>query len=70
MAYSEQGREGGTGRYTWTVDRLCTCGHALAMHTAARGKVDGKMCQPCIVGDFEDVDCSCECFAPAHKTNG
>ncbi len=60
---SEHGRENGTGRYTWTVDRLCVCGHSLDMHTAARSKGS----QPCIVGDFEGVDCNCECFKPAKK---
>lgn len=62
-------RERGTGRYKHTVERLCTCGHALAMHTAERVKHAGESLQPCIVADFyPSIECSCDCFRPAAKS--
>lgn len=65
MAKAEHGREGGTGRYTWTVDRLCNCGHPLGVHTAARVKGE----QPCMNGDphspgSDGQDCECTVFRP------
>ena len=58
-------RERNTGRYAYSIEQLCQCGHELGMHTAERGRgKDGKLYQPCIAGDFGQP-CDCECFKPA-----
>lgn len=59
----EHGREFGTGRYTWTQERPCTCGHSLGEHTAARGKdpKTGVLGQPCLECD------ACDLFTPAKR---
>jgi len=63
-------RENNTGRYKFTVDRLCACGHSLDNHTADRGRgPDGKMCQPCIICDTTGEECDCDCFKPAKKVS-
>jgi len=64
----EHGREHGTGRYTWTTDRLCVCGHRLGEHTAARVKdpKTGIIGQPCMSEEPEEP-CGCELFAPAKR---
>lgn len=52
-------RDTATGRYVDTkLEKVCVCGHALAIHTAAR--VDG--CQPCL-----EYPCPCESFKKARK---
>jgi hypothetical protein len=55
---TEEGRERGTGKYTWTVERSCVCGHALGEHTAARVKTPEGVRQDCLT-------CACRCFKPA-----
>jgi len=68
-AMNKVNRTRGTERYTWTVDRVCKCGHTLGNHTAARAKApDGVTHQPCIIGDFNGGDvCECACFYPADR---
>lgn len=63
---AEWNRDMGTGRYKHTNDRLCTCGHRLAIHSAAR--IHGE--QPCFNGDPNDGDgtpCDCTSFTPAKR---
>lgn len=60
---NETKREKNTGKYTYTLDRVCACGHTLGNHTA----IKTKGAQPCVIGDFEDVSCDCECFKPAKE---
>ena len=60
------------GQYTFDkMDRLCTCGHKLGVHTAARAKnSDGVYEQPCMAADEPPYDvehCDCDCFKPARK---
>lgn len=55
----KQPRDIKTKKYVHKLDVMCKCGHSLAMHTA--DSFEGL--RPCIVGDFEDIDCSCEKFA-------
>lgn len=64
-----QNREANTGKYTFDGDmsRLCVCGHALGLHTAARVRLDGKTLQPC--ADSHAPDCKCQCFKPAKKAS-
>ena len=65
MEKAKQNREVNSGRYAFdgNFDRLCTCGHTLGNHTAARGRcpTTGKMEQPCMI----DCGCECMCFKPA-----
>lgn len=55
----------GDGRFALErFDHVCTCGHTLGKHTAARRKdATGKVGQPCL----ED-DCPCDVFAKARAT--
>lgn len=55
-------RERGTGRYAYTLDRMCACGHTLGDHTAVRSRDGGKSVQPCM-----ELTQTCECtvFRPA-----
>jgi hypothetical protein len=68
---AEHGRESGSGRYTYTrLEQVCTCGHRLGVHAAARLKEGDKASQPCFNADPGDGDgtaCACECFTPARK---
>lgn len=53
-------RETNTGRYAVRgLDMLCTCGHTLGLHTAARSKGS----QPCLA----ECDCDCGCFKKAKR---
>lgn len=48
------------GRFSAGFDRVCTCGHTLGAHTAARP-------HSCIASDFDPtaIDCQCERFVRA-----
>ena len=51
------------GRYTFSnLERPCTCGHPLSVHTGerVRNRKTGAVEQPCMCDD----GCDCDCFAP------
>jgi|LWDU01.1.fsa_nt_gi hypothetical protein len=52
-------RERNTGKYAYSVERACKCGHTLGDHSAERVKWEGQTLQEC----FADA-CACECFKP------
>jgi hypothetical protein len=58
---NDTNRERRSGRYKFTLDRACTCGHTLGHHTAARVKTPAGSVQECL------EDCACECFKPAKE---
>jgi len=62
-ADKRQGREIGTGRYAPSkFESVCTCGHTLGEHTAARAKYEGEMRQECLT-----PGCDCACYKKARR---
>jgi hypothetical protein len=64
---TERTRTPEDGRYTYSkLDRVCTCGHTLGVHTAARSRGS----QPCLAYDegVAEEPCDCDCFTPARRT--
>lgn len=64
----EQPRVIFSGEYSYSMERMCQCGHALGEHTAERAKIDGKYFQPCIcheLGETLTEPCGCKAFKPA-----
>jgi len=49
------------GKYTFSVNRPCVCGHRLNFHTAE---------VPCPCGNYGTglIDCNCQKFRPSKKS--
>lgn len=63
-----QEREIRSGKYKFTIDRECVCGHRLGVHSAERIRIEGKPFQDCMNHDVGDGNnCDCKCFAPIRK---